>query len=65
MVYKIKKRKSDSSYGKAFNPVEIKLIGHILRHESLLKAIIIEGFVEGYIGRERPRTRIKEATRTL
>lgn len=31
------------------------MIGHILRHESLLKTII-ENDVKGYIGRERPRT---------
>ncbi|CAI6343800.1 unnamed protein product [Macrosiphum euphorbiae] len=32
-----------------------KMIGHILRHESLLKKII-EGDVEGHIARGRPRT---------
>ncbi|KAF0724219.1 LINE-1 reverse transcriptase [Aphis craccivora] len=32
-----------------------KMIGHILRHQSLLKKII-EGDVEGHISRGRPRT---------
>lgn len=34
-------------------------MGHILRHESLLKSII-ERDVNGHIGRRRPRVRVHD-----